>query len=84
MHVLLSEPLKTGNNVALDNSSSWIAAILMRDLPRKHRNALRDFYVLEDDDATVCARNGLSLIAWRELKGRVSSISGPERDTEAN
>jgi hypothetical protein len=46
----------------------------MRDLPRKHRNALRDFYMLEDDDATVCARNGLSLIAWRELKGQVDSL----------
>jgi hypothetical protein len=57
----------------------------MRDLPRKHRNALRDFYMLEDDDATVCARNGLSLIAWRELKGQVDSLFyGHQRDTAAN
>ena len=57
--------METAHSAALNSSSSRIAAQLMRDLPRKHRNALRVFYVLGDDDATVCARNGL----WHWLHG---------------
>jgi hypothetical protein len=71
MPLAITEVSETAHIAALNSSHSKIVAELLRDLPRKHRDAFRDFYLSEDDDATVCARNGLSLIAWRDLKGQV-------------
>jgi hypothetical protein len=71
MTLSIAELPETAHLAALNSSHSKIVAELLRDLPRKHRDAFRDFYLPEDDEATLCARNGLSLIAWRDLKGQV-------------
>jgi hypothetical protein len=71
MNMSLSWLVEHAHSAGLNSSSLQVATQLLRDLPRQHRNALRDFYLLEDDDATVCARYGFSLIAWHDLKGQL-------------
>jgi hypothetical protein len=73
MPLSIAEILVTAHGAALNSSSSQIAAQLLRDLPRNHRNAFRDFYLLEADDATVCAAIWSFTIARRDLKGHMRS-----------
>jgi hypothetical protein len=73
-------PTTIANRLAgIDRSASSISlnskiiAHLLQDLPRKQREALRDFYTRNGDEDTVCARYDLSLVGFRHLRRQLIS-----------
>jgi hypothetical protein len=54
-----------------------VAAPLIQHLHRNHLNALRDYYVANGDEAAICARHGLSLSDFQDLRRQLrSSFTG--------
>ena len=47
-----------------------LATQVLRDIPQEHLNALRDFYVSEQEEVLVCTRHRLTHEEFREIKSR--------------
>jgi hypothetical protein len=63
--------VEQNRSAASINQRTEIAVQVLRNFPQEHWNALRDFYVGEQDEETVCTRHNLTLEEFREVKRRV-------------
>jgi|GEM_PF-3405296 len=66
-------PAETDRRAAPIASNQEIAAQLLRVLPLAQWQALRDFYALNAEEATVCAQYDLSPDGFRGLKRELRS-----------
>ncbi len=63
-----SDLVEPDHSAALIAPNPEIAAQLLRDLPSIHWQALRDFYFLNAEEATICAQYALSPDGFRDLR----------------